>query len=112
MVIVATHPNDLDAVTHNVHDLWIDVEALAKTRDYSTLNIELFQDGQLRQSRGVLTIDEVESVQVDDSQGIGGYDIGRIEYCPTDNRLEFIMNIPCKCEMRVKALHLTLRINN
>lgn len=112
MVINATNSDELDFVNHNVHDLWIDVEALAQTRDYNTLRIELFADGQLRQSRGLLTIGEVESVEAEDSQGIGGYDIGRIEYFPIESRLEFIMNIPCKCQMTVKSLRLTLRIDD
>jgi hypothetical protein len=109
MVIQVTNGDDLGVMNQNVHDLWVDVEALSTMTDCGTLTIPLFAEGQLRDQRGFLTVNHVRMVDAEDTQGIGGYNIGKLEYsCP--HRLRFVMNIPCKCQIEVKTLDLTLRL--
>jgi len=112
MVISATNTAELERVSNRVHDLWINVESLAQPTNASTVDVELFADGQLRQSVGILTVHHVETVCAIDAQGIAGYNIGRIRYLPQDRRLDFMMNIPCECEMTVSALNVVLHIGD
>jgi hypothetical protein len=112
MVIRATTPSELKDVSHYIHDLWIDVDTLGQATNSGTVELELFDDGQLRQRRGILTVHQVESICATDTQGIAGYNIGQIEYIPEDRRLQFVMNIPCKCEFTVNTLDLVLNIDN
>lgn len=110
MVITATTIAELLAVNQRVHDLWIDLDLITHGAS-NQMKIDLFRDAtQSCNKVGTLTVESVTGMEIEDLQGIGRYDLNKIEYDIKKGRLFLCTNIPTRFSISVSDLRLHLSL--
>ncbi len=85
-----------------LHDAWFDIEKIKFEASEKTMTI-LFASDQKTLLAGdgdvVLTIQNIKSYTIEDSEKVRFYDLFKIEWDDKINSLKIICNIPLKLEL-------------
>ncbi len=105
--------SDLMQLSHRVHDLWLCVDDLTQLPQSGTLKITLYNTGNIPiagDAVGTLLIFNVLSVDVNDTEKIGIYDINEITYSETEKLLKIVGCVPFEARIYIKSIELALEL--
>lgn len=101
----------LESVNRLVHDFWFDLQELKFENEIGRITIPLCDTEmeslfKKKTRHRHLIVDQVSSVNHEDSQGIGKYDITELRYDADDRILKIVTGIPMVFTVSVDELSL------
>lgn len=107
--IEVSEASKIEEVDREVHDRWFDIEAVEYREGEKALVFRLgvVDDGVVVANREMVVFD-VQSYQLSDDEGIGIYDVNRIDYDAKAGVLRVITNIPTKVAVNVTSLRVSV----
>ena len=113
-MLAVTQPEDLEQVTHLLHDLWFSVEDIFHDNERATWRVFLadvnrrfaVSHSSCRGHPGAhtLVVEHVESVVIEDTEQIRWYDVHSVVYDARTRRLTLVTNIPLRIDITVARL--------
>lgn len=96
-----TDPKSLNVITDVIHDRWFEVDDVAIEEGRKCLRIPFRPDW-------VLEISEVESYQLEETEGVGRYDFNKFAYSESDRTLMISTGVPLVFRVTVASLDVSL----
>ena len=98
-VLRVTNPANLTLIADVIHDRWFDVDEVVF--DGACVRVPFKPDW-------VLEISDVESCQLEESEGVGIYDFNKLVYSEPDGSLTVTTGIPLVFRLTVSGLDVSL----
>lgn len=108
--MTVTSANQLGDLLNLVHDRWFDVERIALDKEQKTVAIHLeARKANLAQGSkdGIrLLIKNAQALIINDTEGVGNYDLNEIMYDAASRRVIITGGVPVTIEVKVSALNI------
>ena len=121
--IEVTNPSELEPLSDFLHDSYLDIDTFNYDRSKGEISVifkkELYEDRvpvggfivrrySVPVRQFVLTISNVTAYELNDTEGVGYYDLCQLLFDPVENRLEFPTGVPLHFAVNVSALKMRL----
>lgn len=100
-VLRVTDPKSLTVITDVIHDRWFDVDDVMFDEGNNCLRIPFRPDW-------VLEISNVESYELEETEGVGRYDFNEFTYSESDSALIISTGVPLVFRVAVGGLDVSL----
>lgn len=110
MITRATDPAQLSDVIDIIHDEWFEVSDIRYDREERRVRIPFTRDRE--SERWILEVADVDSLLIEESEGIGKYDFNKLSYASDTGRLTVETGIPLNVQMTVSRLDVSVYLGS